>query len=74
MICGRGRRFLESIGDTLGLASVYYELGNLKVSENMKDLGIDYYKKSRANFGKRGSARAFESDQKLEAMAQANSA
>jgi tetratricopeptide (TPR) repeat protein len=60
-------QILESISDTLGLASVYYELGELKAAQKMRDLASNYYAKSIANHEKLGSVRAGEIRQKLAA-------
>ena len=51
---------LESIGDTLGLASVYYELGELKTASGALRTAISYYSKSAVSFTDLGSARASE--------------
>lgn len=62
-------RLLDDIGDTLGLASVYYELGDLKYSQRCRDLAIEYYGKSADAYEKLGSGRAEEIKTKLAAFA-----
>src|ERR1044071_8604691 len=61
-------RVLAPHGDTLGLASVYYELGNLKALRKQDDLAAAYYTKSADNYEKLGSARADEIRQKMSSM------
>jgi tetratricopeptide (TPR) repeat protein len=59
---------LDDIGDTLGLASVYYELGDLKSTQQCRDVAKDYYGKSAAAYEQLGSARAGEIRSKLQAL------
>lgn len=61
-------RVLDGNGDTLGLASVYYELGNLKVFTKQLDLASAYYTKSAAAYDKLGSGRAEEIRAKVHAL------
>jgi tetratricopeptide (TPR) repeat protein len=61
-------KVLDSIGDTFGLASVYYELGDLKCSQQRVDLASNYYTLSASAYGQLGSARADEIRTKLEKM------
>lgn len=56
---------MEAIGDTLGLASVYYELGDLKSAQEQLMGARRYYERSRVEFEKLGSARASEIKEKL---------
>ena len=51
---------LGDIGDTLGLASVYYELGDLKIAQGQADAAKRYYETSSAAYMKLGSGRAAE--------------
>jgi len=65
-------RVLDANGDTLGLASVYYELASLKAQRLQTDLAAGYYRKSADNYEKLGSARADENRQKIAASAAAS--
>jgi tetratricopeptide (TPR) repeat protein len=58
-------RVLDGNGDTLGLASVYYELGNLKAQRQQNAMAVAYYTKSADNYDKLGSSRAGEIRQKI---------
>lgn len=51
---------LEDVGDTLGLASVYYELGDLKSAQGQTGVAKKYYETSSAAYVKLGSGRAGE--------------
>jgi tetratricopeptide (TPR) repeat protein len=51
---------LNGIGDTLGLASVYYELADLAARRNLVGIAASYYRKSADCYEKLGSARAEE--------------
>jgi len=65
-------RVLESVGDTLGLASVYYELAEIKVSQKATDLASRYYMKSIESYRNLGSTRAAEITEKLASIAVAS--
>jgi tetratricopeptide (TPR) repeat protein len=60
---------LDDIGDTLGLASVYYELGDLKYAQHHQELAIEYYGKSAEAYETLGSGRADEIRAKVTAFA-----
>jgi hypothetical protein len=48
-------RILDHIGDILGLASVYYDLGDLKAIQGQKELAAVFYRKSGENYERLGS-------------------
>ncbi len=58
----------DKTGDIYGLASLYYDLGELKKAQKAIDKAIVYYKKSGVYFEKLGSARTAEIEEKLKAL------
>ena len=58
-------RVLDGNGDTLGLASVFYELAELKARRSQTDMATAYYVKSAENYDRLGSVRASEIRQKI---------
>jgi tetratricopeptide (TPR) repeat protein len=57
--------YLESLNDVYGLASVLYDLGELKRHQKSFEKAATYYKKSITQFEKLGSPRASEIEEKL---------
>jgi tetratricopeptide (TPR) repeat protein len=59
---------LEGIGDTLGLASVYFDLGSLEEQRSSADMAAKYYKKSLDNYSALGSYREQELKEKIASL------